>query len=272
MKAGTFEGLARRALAQALATLALTAHAATGTDAQPAAEPRSAQARALPDGLVDQFDEPEAADAGSADRVAHHDLARLLEEGEAAYRGRRREAALVAFQRAVTIAPDQAFAWLRLGNLHHQRGDAFKALAAYRRAASRGSGEGTDPALRAKALYNLALINLDLAQQTLRTLERIGPPATTAGPREPLAAAVQAARRRLEAFAGFGERGTPAEGANRPDTGPTQPAATKGAPAPRAGAARTGAARPGAPRRGAAAGEGGEAELPRVDYIRGAPR
>src|SRR5690606_2042333 len=110
---------------------------------------------------------------------------------------------LATFQRVVSLDPNQAAAWLRVGNLHHLRGDLFKALAAYRRVASRSGGEGADPALRAKALYNLALINLELAQQSLRTLERIGPAA--AGPREPLSAAVQAARRRLAPFASADE-------------------------------------------------------------------
>jgi len=175
------------------------------------------------------------------------ELARLLEEGEAAYRERRIDASLAAFQRVVSLDPAQATAWLRLGNLHQLRGNLFKALAAYRRVASRSGGEGADPAIRAKALYNLALINLELAQQSLRTLERIGPAAAAAGPREPLSAAVQAARKRLAPFAG----------ADEPGTRRTDPA-----PAPRVREpARPDTARPDT-----------EHALPRVDYIRGAPR
>ena len=142
----------------------------------------------------------------------------------------------------VSLDPNQAAAWLRVGNLHQLRGDLFRALAAYRRVASRSGGDGADAGLRAKALYNLALINLELAQQSLRTLERIGPAAAAAGSREPLSAAVQAARRRLAPFAGGDDPGP-----HRADP----------APAPRAREV----ARPAA-----------EPALPRVDYIRGAPR
>ena len=173
------------------------------------------------------------------------ELARLLDEGETAYRARRIDASLAAFQRVVSIDPAQSAAWLRVGNLHQMRGDLFKALAAYRRVASRSGGEGADPGLRAKALYNLALVNLELAQQSLRTLERIGPAAAAAGSREPLSAAVEAARRRLVPFAAGEEPGT-----------------YRAAPAP---AARARAAQ--APERPDA-----EPALPRVDYIRGAPR
>ncbi|HRA79129.1 MAG TPA: hypothetical protein PK956_10010, partial [Burkholderiaceae bacterium] len=59
------------------------------------------------------------------------ELARLLDEGETAYRARRIDASLAAFQRVVSIDPAQSAAWLRVGNLHQMRGDLFKALAAY---------------------------------------------------------------------------------------------------------------------------------------------
>src|SRR5690606_34750640 len=49
------------------------------------------------------------------------ELARLLEEGEAAYRARRIDASLATFQRVVSLDPNQAAAWLRVGNLHHLR-------------------------------------------------------------------------------------------------------------------------------------------------------
>ena len=210
-----------------------------------AAQPASTPIVRMAGELVDAFDPPPPG-AVTANRA---DLARLLGEGEAAYRARSNDAALAAFERVVALDPDHALSWLRIGNLHQQRRDWFKALGAYRRAASRSGGEGFDPALRAKALYNLAIINLELAQQTLRTLERLGPPAAAAGPREPLSAAVSAARRRLEAFAPPGE----------PD------ASQASAPAPRV-PARTAYSR-GTPPRGEP-----EPELPRIDYIRGAPR
>mgnify|MGYP001140231352 CR=1 FL=1 len=211
------------------------------------AQPASTPIVRIAGELVDAFDPPPPG-AATANRG---DLARLLGEGEAAYRARSNDAALAAFERVVALDPDHALSWLRIGNLHQQRRDWFKALGAYRRAASRSGGEGFDPALRAKALYNLAIINLELAQQTLRTLERIGPPAAAAGPREPLSAAVSAARQRLEAFAP-----------------PREPAASQAsAPAPRA-PSRTASSR-GVPPRGEPEPE---PELPRIDYIRGAPR
>lgn len=175
--------------------------------------------------------------------ASHDELARLLGEGEAAYRARRYDEALAAFQRVVSIDSAQAQAWLRLGNLHHRRGKWFEALSAYRRVAARGSGDGVDTAVRAKAHYNLALINLELARQSLRILERIGPAAAAADEREPLSAAVQSARRRLDAF---GEKAVPAP-----------------RPAARADAPRRSASRP---------GSGAQAELPRIDYFRGAPK
>jgi len=193
---------------------------------------------------------PGPATAGRAD------LARLLDEGEVAYRNRRSDAALAAFERVVALDSDHALAWLRIGNLHQQRRDWFKALGAYRRVAARSGGEGFDPALRAKALYNLAMINLELAQQTLRTLERIGPPATAAGPREPLSAAVSAARRRLEAFAPPGESAASQASATASQTS---------APALRAPSGAV-------PRRAEPSRSEPESGLPRVDYIRGAPR
>lgn len=216
----------------------------------------------MPDAWVDVVDAPRSSPAGDA-AASRADLARLLAEGEAAYRARRSDAALAAFEQVVAMEPDHALAWLRLGNLHQQRRDWFKALGAYRRAAARTAGEGIDPALRAKALYNLAMINLELAQQTLRTLERMGPPAAAAGPREPLSAAVAAARQRLEAFAPPGER-TALPDAAAAGSGAAAPASKASAPAPRA-PLRT-RSREAPPRSEA------ESELPRVDYIRGAPR
>lgn len=262
----------RRGVLMTAATTAATL-GACATQATQAEQAIDAAAR-TPDGLVDAFDPPRsvpmpgaastsgAASPGSAPptpvagTAARADLARLLDEGEAAYRSRRSDAALAAFERVVALDPDNALAWLRIGNLHQQRRDWFKALGAYRRVAARSGGEGFDPALRAKALYNLAMINLELAQQTLRTLERIGPPAAAAGPREPLSAAVSAARRRLEAFAPRGEATASQAGT---------PASPASAPAPRAPSrAATSRATP--------SRSEPDPELPRIDYIRGAPR
>ncbi len=238
-----------------------------------AAQTASMPTAGMPDAPIDAFDPPPAA-ASTATRA---DLAGLLNEGEAAYRARRNDAALAAFEKVVALDADQALAWLRIGNLHQQRRNWFKALGAYRRVAARSSGDGLDPALRAKALYNLAMINLELAQQTLRTLESIGPPAAAAGPREPLSAAVAAARRRLEAFASPDERAAVSGPAAAGSTGSrseastgTAAAAQTLAPAPRA-PSRAVPSRAVPSREARARGEP-EPELPRIDYIRGVPR
>lgn len=229
--------------AQAAQTMPSIETAAQTAPISDAASARKAASPSAAGSLSGSSQTPEAAAAASGD------LARLLGDGEAAYRARRNDAALAAFERVVALDADHALAWLRIGNLHQQRRDWFKALGAYRRAAARSGGEGFDPALRAKALYNLAIINLKLAQQALRKLERIGPPATATGPREPLSAAVAAARRRLEAFA-------------PPDK---HAAVQSSAPAPRAPSRA-------APSREAPPRSEPDSELPRVDYIRGAPR
>lgn len=247
--------------------------AAPMTSSDGAAQTASMPTAGMPDASIDAFDPPPAA-ASTATRA---DLAGLLSEGEAAYRARRNDAALAAFEKVVALDADQALAWLRIGNLHQQRRNWFKALGAYRRVAARSSGDGLDPALRAKALYNLAMINLELAQQTLRTLESIGPPAAAAGPREPLSAAVAAARRRLEAFASPDERAAVSGPAAAGSTGSrseastgTAAAAQTLAPAPRA-PSRAVPSRAVPSREARARGEP-EPELPRIDYIRGVPR
>ena len=257
---------ARTLIAQGVLWAATAATASIGACAAQAAqlEPPS-----LPDEIVDAFDVPDGASLPDTGATTRADLPRLLAEGEAAYRARRADEALAAFQRVVALDPAHALSWLRIGNLHQQRRDWFKALAAYRRVAARSAGEGIDPALRAKALHNLAMINLELAQQTLRTLERMGPAATAAGPREPLSAAVAAARRRLEALAPPGESSRSATStAARPASAPAPARATARATAP--APAPTSASR--ATSRAASPAQASEPELPRVDYIRGAPR
>jgi tetratricopeptide (TPR) repeat protein len=267
MRSPTCAPQVRAWIAQGVLWAATAATASIGACAAQAApvEPPN-----LPDGIVDAFDVPDGVPPPDTGANTRADLPRLLADGEAAYRARRADEALAAFQRVVALDPGHALAWLRIGNLHQQRRDWFRALAAYRRVAARSAGEGIDPALRAKALHNLAMINLELAQQTLRTLERMGPIATAAGPREPLSAAVAAARRRLEAFA------PPGEGSRHPTTAAAKPVPAA-APAPasqppsRVTPSRVTPSRTG-PSRAAASANASEPELPRIDYIRGAPR
>lgn len=193
----------------------------------------------------------QAAAKASVEAAARSEAAR----GEAAYRSGRLDEAGEAYERVVERQPDDAHAWLRLGNVHHQRGDWFKALSAYRRAASRRGGEGTDPALRAKALYNVALINLELARQTLGTLERMGPAARAAGRTDALSNAIESTRRRLEAIAPAHRTGESAGGVDVS----TRKSSRLDAPPPRS--------RTRTPDRRISGDE-----PPRVDYIRGEPR
>ena len=240
--------LARAMLTRgAIVTATVTAVAVTvGACAAQAGSPTPVPVTEPADAPLEAVDLPDARTVPGVGAGAGAELSDLLDQGEAAYRARRGDEALAAFQRVVALDPGHAQAWLRLGNLHQQRHDWFKALAAYRRVAARSSGDGVDPSLRAKALYNLAIINLELAQQSLRTLERIGPAATVAGPREPLSSAVTAAQRRLTVFA------SPAE------------SPVRAAPAP--------APAPPAPSRASKARDRADSDAPRIDYIRGAPR
>lgn len=205
--------------------------------------------------------------AAQAGEAPERDVAGLLADGEAAYRARRHDEALAAFQRVVEIDDGQALAWLRIGNLHQQRRDWFKAMSAYRRVASRSGGDGTDPALRHKALYNLALLNLELAQQSLRALERAGPPATAAtGPLRPLSEAIAAGRRRLDAFAAA----APAAASAAASAGaPASASAPAPAPAPAAASAPRSSATAASP---LATSASTDPEPPRIDYFRGVPK
>ncbi len=171
------------------------------------------------------------------------ELASLQSHAEDAYRARRIDDAFGLYERVVASQPSNAHAWLRLGNVHHQRRDWFKALAAYRRASARTlAGVENEAAVRAKAFYNIALIELQLARQSLRSLERIGEASAAFGDPAPLAREIERTQQRLEAIL-----------AREPTA---RPVAAPGART--AGAVPSAAPRADAP--------------PKVDYIRGEPR
>lgn len=255
-----FAGRLLRAGAIACAVLASTACATEGGPATIGA---------------DLFDEPAAAStppsaaADPADRTGlGGDPETLRDQGEAAYRARRFDEAVALYERLVAAQPSDARAWLRLGNIHHQRRDWFKALRAYRRAAARTrAGVETDPAVRAKALYNLALVNLELARQTLRTLERMGEVGAVAGDTESVARAIERTQHALESIASRGPVVTPlAE--PRARSGPqTVSSSPKGSASPISSSQR---ARPDRAAPGIRASQ--RETLPVVDYIRGEPR
>jgi tetratricopeptide (TPR) repeat protein len=127
---------------------------------------------------------------GPARPDAAETLARLLDDAESAYRARRWPQAMDAFKAVTAFDPDNARAWLRIGNLHHRRGQWVAAAAAYRKAVPRdgpprapdatGAADPADPAdpagaVRAKALLNLASVNLELARAALAELGRLPP-------------------------------------------------------------------------------------------------
>lgn len=186
---------------------------------------------------------PPAARTQEPERTAS-EIASQHSQAEEAYRARRFDESLALYERVVEVQPANAHAWLRLGNVHHQRRDWFKALAAYRRASARTlAGVETEPAVRAKAYYNVALINLLLARQSLRSLERLGQASEAVGDPAPLAREIERTQRRLEAI--FSREPV------------VQPSAAPGARS-------DGTAQRTPPR------EGGIP--PKVDYIRGEPR
>lgn len=92
-----------------------------------------------------------------------------LADAETLYRASRFDEALLAFRSIVDAEPAHAHAWLRIGNILHRKREWFDALSAYRKAAR----PQADPAIREKAVYNVALLNLELARQAMKRLERI---------------------------------------------------------------------------------------------------
>ncbi len=116
---------------------------------------------------------------------------RLLHEAEDAYAAARWGQALEAFKAVTTFDARNRQAWLRIGNLHQRRGHLLAAASAYRRAGQPGAGNddaarvedgagasltGTSEAsVRAKALLNLALVNLELAEAALNEAASLSP-------------------------------------------------------------------------------------------------
>jgi len=109
--------------------------------------------------------------AQRADRVE-----RMHAEAEAAYRARRWSQALAGFNAVVAIDPDHAKSWLRIGNVQQTRRQWIAAASAYRKAARQpAEGGGADDVTRAKALVNLAAVNLELARAALAEFDRLAP-------------------------------------------------------------------------------------------------
>lgn len=92
-----------------------------------------------------------------------------LAQAEILYRSSRFDEAMQAFKGIADADPSHAHAWLRIGNILHRKREWFDALSAYRKAAR----PQADAAIREKAVYNIALLNLELARQAMKRLERI---------------------------------------------------------------------------------------------------
>ena len=101
--------------------------------------------------------------------LSSEELRERVALAERHYRENRLEDALKMFREIIDLDPGHAHAWLRVGNVLHRNREWFDALTAYRRAAR----PQADPVIREKAVYNIALLNLELARQAIRRLERM---------------------------------------------------------------------------------------------------
>src|SRR5690606_12103431 len=133
--------------------------AATAAVVEPRAETQTVLVDAPPSSPI----------AGSDSRHSQGAPNGRLAEAETLYRAGRFDSALPAFRSIVDTDPSHAHAWLRIGNILHRKRDWFDALSAYRKAAR----PQADPAIREKAVYNVALLNLELARQAMKRLDRI---------------------------------------------------------------------------------------------------
>jgi uncharacterized membrane protein (UPF0127 family) len=115
--------------------------------------------------------------------LAAETLARALEEADGLYHGKQWARAMEAFCGLVEVDPGNRMAWLRIGNLHHQRSRIAPATHAYRQAArpadaADGRAGAPEPTpVRARALANLAAVALELARDSLGELQTLNLPA-----------------------------------------------------------------------------------------------
>jgi uncharacterized membrane protein (UPF0127 family) len=105
-------------------------------------------------------------------------LARALEEADGLYHAKHWARALEAFCGLVEIDPANRLAWLRIGNLQHQRNRLPHAAEAYRQAArATDASDTTEPTpMRARALANLAAVALEQARESLVELRQLNLP------------------------------------------------------------------------------------------------
>lgn len=145
-----------------------------------------------------------------ADLKASQHVDRLVEEAEAAYRAQRDQEAFAAFGRLIAVAPEDAHAWLRIGNLWQRNGEPWRAAEAYRRAvaASRADAAAEPDAdrharieaslqARSKAALNLASLGVEQVRDALASVDRTRLPAEL----QPVAEGLERRLRGLEGAA-----------------------------------------------------------------------
>jgi tetratricopeptide (TPR) repeat protein len=99
-------------------------------------------------------------------------IERLYGEADGHYQGRAQRQAHEALMQLLELAPDYLPGWLRLGNLLQQRQDITLASRAYRRCVELSRAQGSQAAeFGHKALFNLASISLQRAQEAVHELE-----------------------------------------------------------------------------------------------------
>lgn len=99
-------------------------------------------------------------------------IERLYGEADGHYQGRAQRQAFDALMQLLELVPDHVPGWLRLGNLLQQRHDVTLASRAYRRCVELSRIQGAQAAeFGHKALFNLASISLQRAQEAVLELE-----------------------------------------------------------------------------------------------------
>lgn len=123
-------------------------------------------------------------------------IERAVQEADSLYLGLKASEAHAAFAAVVELDPLNAFAWLRLGNLHQRAGRDGEALDAYARASAVPPVSAAAAEARGKALLNIALLSVARAGRAMDELDAMNAVALEAA-RE--AAATQVAEQRLRA-------------------------------------------------------------------------
>lgn len=98
----------------------------------------------------------------------------MLAQAEKAYQARDWDLALRLFLQAVDGQTADPHAFLRIGNIHHRHQDWVSALNAYSQAARNSAPQPrTQRLLRTKALYNIVLVGIEVAQAGLNGLRAL---------------------------------------------------------------------------------------------------